>query len=568
MAAARKPARKPATKAPRPSAAAKLRAAQAKAKEARETCALRVSEKSLRADHRRAQRLALTLTRQHAAALAKLTAARGGCAHGCKKTRRAECMAAPAVKLLARRLAEATTAAAKLAERHTQAAEQLRKRGVEVLALAPVAPPAPRRRDGGPSRSSCGTVCHIQVRDGVCGGQATILLPAAQGAPREVPTRYCMVEASQLITSHRPTDFSVDPRYPANTQERRYDRDPAEQMKVVQIAQNPRPELVISTAASPLDGTPVATTTGIVLGGNGRTMGMKRHYLMHGTAFRDYLRKNAHEFGFTAAQVDKFDQPIIVRTIDPPPAEYVRLVRDLNQTLTQSMDVIAEGVSLARQMPAAALEILAQSLGSGDTELGEYFSSRASLPFIAALERGGIITAQNRGRLVRTDGLLTDDGRALAIRQIGASILPDADLLERMGAELRQALARSAPFWLAAAASGDAWDVRPALASAVRDLLAARAADLSPRRFFQQVDFFNPPASHNNPMALRMLVLLDKLGGKPAVLGRVAKYYASEAAQHGRQATLLAPVSPPEALDQAAGSQAKLDLAREIGALR
>ena len=44
---------------------------------------------------------------------------------------------------------------------------------------------------------------------------------AARYSPRDVPTRYCLIEADHLITSHDPMTFEVDPRYPAATQERR-----------------------------------------------------------------------------------------------------------------------------------------------------------------------------------------------------------------------------------------------------------------------------------------------------------------------------------------------------------
>lgn len=84
---------------------------------------------------------------------------------------------------------------------------------------------------------------------------------------------------------------------------------------------------------------------------------------------------------------------------------------------------------------------------------------------------------------------------------------------------------------------------------------------------FQQADFFNPPHTHKHPIGLRLLVILDKLGGKPAVLARVARFFASEAAMHsGRQASLLAPKEPVDALDDAA-TQGKLDLRRELAAL-
>lgn len=578
-AAAEKKAAKVAAKAAKVAAVAAAKEAKAVAKRrkreespeqlqaARELCTARVVERAARKAAGRTERSALSLTRQHSKALQRLRAAecKPDCGKRCAACKRKTCLARPQVRELAQQLQAANAAHAAAVERHVAAARVLVAAGFNVAPLG--APRAPRERTGAPPRSTCGTVCHIQVRQGICGGQAAILLPSAQGSPREVPTRYCMLEADQLITSHDPMSFELDPRYPEATQERRYDRDRAEQGKVLGIAQNPRPELILSTSASPLDGTPIATPEGIVLGGNGRAMGMRLHDARGGTVFTDYLRKVCHEFGFTVAQVKRFRAPIVVRTVDPPASEYARYVRDLNQGLTQAMDVLAEGVSLARQMPAEALEALANGL-AGDGELGEFFASRVSLPFIAALERGGIVTAQNRGRLLRTsDGLLTEEGRALAIRQISASILPDADLLELMGAELRQALARTAPFWLAAAAHGGEWDVRPPLKRAVLDLLAARNANLTLRRFFQQVDFFQPPHTHHHPMGLRLLVLLDKLGGKPAVFARVARFFAGEADMYsGRQASFLAPKAPVVALDDA-GLQAKIDLPAELRGL-
>ena len=258
--------------------------------------------------------------------------------------------------------------------------------------------------------------------------------------------------------------------------------------------------------------------------------------------------------------------PVVVRTIDPPPSEWSRYSRDLNLGLTQSLDAVAEGVSLARQITEEALSLLADGVGDGD--LSDFFGSRASLPFIRELEGQGIISAQNRGRLLRSDGLLSDEGKSLAIRQISAAVLPDADLLELVGAGLRNALARSAPWWMVAAANRGEWDIRHPVEKAIRDLLAARAQNLPIRRHFQQVGIFERPHSADDPIAMRLLVLLDKLGDKPAVFSRVARAFASEAQLYGgAQATLLAPRDAIQSLDEAART-AKVDLAAEVEALR
>lgn len=534
-------------------------------------CAAEVDERQARKELEAADRKALQASTAHARAvdrLERVNCPTGKCDHnGKKKDSRAACTARAAVNTAAHALQRANTAREKARELHARALLEVRRVGAPTPPAPKPAGERPRMRPPteAPKGRACGTVCHIHVEQGLCGGQATVLLPSAQGAPREIPTRYCLVESGTLITSHDPVSFDVDARYPAATQERRYDRDRGEQMKVIQIAQNPRPELIFSTSADATSGTPVVTQDGdalLVLGGNGRSMGMRRHYKQGGAVFREYIERHAGEFGFTAAQVKRFRQPVVVRVIEAPRPEWVRLVRDLNQPLTQSMDIIAEGVSLARQMPPEVLDILAENVGDG--ELGAFFDSRASLPIIHALERGGVITASNRNRLLGPNGLLNDEGKQLVTRQISAAILPDADRLEFLGPQLRGTLARAAPHIIAAAAAGGDWDLRAPLGRAVQDFLGARSSDLSLKRFFQQADLFNPPASHQHPIALRLLVLLDRLGQKPVVFAKVFKYFTTESQLGRTQISFLQAKSPTAALDEAAEAVAKVDLAGAV----
>ncbi|MFY0539985.1 hypothetical protein [Nannocystis pusilla] len=128
-------------------------------------------------------------------------------------------------------------------------------------------------------------------------------------------------------------------------------------------------------------------------------------------------------------------------------------MRALNTSLTQSLDATAESVAIARQLPEEALQILALALAQDDMDLGEFLKSERSRPFVQALQRVSIITSQNANRLL-AGGLLSDKGRELLVPALYASIVPDADLLDAASTELRNALARSAPYWLAASAYG------------------------------------------------------------------------------------------------------------------
>jgi hypothetical protein len=59
------------------------------------------------------------------------------------------------------------------------------------------------------------------------------------------------------------------------------------------------PELIFNGAPGAIDGLPVVTPQGVVLGGNGRTQALQLHYHQGGTAAKDYLLDHAGQFGFS-----------------------------------------------------------------------------------------------------------------------------------------------------------------------------------------------------------------------------------------------------------------------------
>ena len=117
-------------------------------------------------------------------------------------------------------------------------------------------------------------------------------------------------------------------------------------------AQNLIPELIFNGAPGAIDGLPVVTKEGIVLGGNGRTQAVQLHYAQGGNAAKDYLLDNAAQFGFTSEQVSAIPDPVVVRVVQAPDRdapEFQRaaqeLVRLLNVPLTQGLGVRAEALA-------------------------------------------------------------------------------------------------------------------------------------------------------------------------------------------------------------------------------
>lgn len=405
---------------------------------------------------------------------------------------------------------------------------------------------------------SCEDMCDVTMRGSVACGAKTVITLAAPfgGAPRLIPARYCLVHAKNLIPSHDAMTFAPHARYPRGVQERQYDRDTHEQMKVINIAQNPEPSVIWSTAATPVDGPPIVTPEGIALGGNGRTMGIQRHYGQGGRVLSDSLRRLIWDFGLRPEELDRIpvhngDGPVVVRVIDIPRDQWPAMVRDLNTALTQAMDAVAESVALARQLPPTAFEVLAQHLAEDDLDLGTFLASPKSDAFVQALRKARIITSSNANRMLRSDGRLTDDARTLIVRALGSAVVPDAELLDAVGAEIRGSLARSAPFWLAAGVYGAAWDVREPMTRALRDFLGVQELGLGLRRWLQQQALFEPPATAGDPIARLLLVMLETRRG-PVQMTRIARPFASAAAQSGgRQTALVDPPTPVEALEGA-----------------
>lgn len=421
--------------------------------------------------------------------------------------------------------------------------------------------PRPRSAIGCPPKQSA---CKLGLLGGVCGLPAPLVLAAAQGAPIVRTARYCLTSVFRLRPSHIPhRGFVPNPSYPADVQERAYDRDKAEQLKVIGIAQNLVPELVFNGAPGAIDGLPVVTADGIVLGGNGRTMALQLHYQEGQHVARDYLLDHARQFGFTRAQVEAIADPVVVRVVDTSAAgapghkrELSELVRLLNIPLLQTLDARSESVAEAKRLTAEVLEVLAVGL-QDDMSLAEYLSSASSRTLIAALRRSGSITNRNAARLlIPTGDSFSEDGKRFVERLLVAALIPDAQILDRMDGRVREALARSAPWWLSAAAGGKDWDLREALGAAVRDLIDMRREGApSVDAYLRQVRMGEPAAVTSVPLAEKLLRLLVDVGTRPTAISKFARTFAASSRLHPSAQGSLLPtekLSPVQALEQAA----------------
>lgn len=456
--------------------------------------------------------------------------------------------------------------AAIAADFHSQALELRREaRTLERPAVdpwrqvSPARPQKPRRTAQGATCPPDQAGCALGLLGGVCGLPAPLVLASTRGAPVPRAARFCLTSADRLIPSHDARrGFAARADYPPQVQEREYHREKAEQFKVISTAQSLIPELIFNGAPGAIDGLPVVSKEGIVLGGNGRTQAIQLHYSQGGQVPRDYLLGHSAQFGFTREQIAATPSPVVVRVVelsDLGSTEFRRqaqeLVRLLNVPLTQALSAKAEAVAESRRLTDEVLEILSVALTDPETTLADYLGSRASRPFFSALERAGIVTARTADRLWSGDGF-TDEGRRFVERLLTAAVLPDPALLDRLGSGTVATLAAAAPWILSAATSGGAWDLREPLRKAARDLADLRTADAtSVDSFLRQSGIFGKPQSLADSTAEKLLHLLYSLSNKPNKFRAAIRRFASIAAQNTtNQAALFSSeqISPSEAL--------------------
>lgn len=410
-----------------------------------------------------------------------------------------------------------------------------------------------------PDRAS-DSVCDASKQDcelGILGGQCgirSVLLVRDGDSSTSLAARYCLTDVTSLIPSHvspaaaqrlgRPA-FSKRDDYPPNVQERRYDQA-TELVKVQRIAADLVPEEVVSLVSNPLTGPPIVTRQGWVLGGNGRTMALDLFWLENPgrNRLREFLVSAAGQFGFTEQQLAKFERPVIVRVVDTlagrngrspssvtekERAELVWLVRVTNFSTAQGLDQISASVSASRALPSESLDFLASGLG--EDSLNEYLDSAASTAFVGSLVRASVIPA-NDPNLFSGPNRLSVSGRELVERLLAARLIPEPDLLEKGGAELRRSLAQMAPYLLAAKQAAPGFDLADLVALVVRDWLNFRASGVDMASYLRSPPLLaSERIERTDPRHLTLLEYLTENLGRYRVLSKAARSYLAAAAE-------------------------------------
>lgn len=359
--------------------------------------------------------------------------------------------------------------------------------------------------------------------------EALYLHPPGTPGRVEWPVRYQVRPLASLVTSHDPLrGFQPDKRYPQGVQERDYEREPAEALKVAQLAAAIKPPLMLSQAVSAAEGPPIVTDKGnIVLSGNGRTMGLRLAFDRFPQSALSY-RKQAEEFakgiGIAWPKWANKQPAAIVRVVDIAPDSEAAKAFGLaaNNRLGSERTEVRRAAALAGSLPD---DLVLNSLEAVET-LGDLTSGSAGRALREALWQSPTLPIGEKNALFHADGRLTDSGRAFFVKLLLVKALGSVEATEALAAypSLLNTVQSSLAILLRMRRAAERGEIAPTadlgahLQAALvyfHDFVAPAGYDLKHwRDFFRQRtlgDTGAPPASEEVKEGLR---LLQKYVGK------------------------------------------------------
>jgi hypothetical protein len=266
--------------------------------------------------------------------------------------------------------------------------------------------------------------------DAIAGKKAKYKHPIGVSENPEYSIDYVLTDMKDLRTSHDPTkNFAQREDYPAQIQDRDYEKD-SEKSKVYDIAAQLDPDFMISDAISAQEGAPIITKDGIVLSGNGRTMGLiyaKGHFPNAYEKYKDALKKNIIKFGFLPEDIDKYENPVLVRVVDieSKSKEAIDFGISANSKLSASRSEIREAASFARNMPD---ELFTELRNVDESTMSDILNKKNFIDFI----KKNIPVKEQKSFINETTNKLSDSGKALVKRIMLLKAFDKPEVLEGM----------------------------------------------------------------------------------------------------------------------------------------
>lgn len=340
----------------------------------------------------------------------------------------------------------------------------------------------------------------IEGRDG---RETNVLLPSGE----KLRSRYRLVDLDSLIPSHDAQTFAPNASYPEGVQERQYHQDKNAQDRVIKQGQNFNPDYVINSNPDAVNGPPVITPDGIVLGGNSRTMSLARAYEDEtlGNEYRRRLAASAGDFGLTSQDVEGMEHPVLVREVDSPAdaAEMRRIGSELNKSMTGALTDTEAAVSAGKNISDATMQRIAEMLeaesGPDDPATLRRIMSKEQYgrELVRAFQRDGVFTDRERSQFQSADGTLNDKGKLFVEQAVLGHLVDDPQTMASVPSSVLDKLGSSIGSIASFATREDAWNIIDAIRGALAEHAEAASRNLALQDMMRNRDMFAP---ERNPM--------------------------------------------------------------------
>lgn len=358
--------------------------------------------------------------------------------------------------------------------------------------------------------------------------------------------KYALMEAGDLITSHD-ENLRATPNYPPELQPRERDRA-ASEMQISGIVQKLDPAR-LGESADAATGAPIVGADGLVESGNARTIALKRVYQASGQKaedYKDFIKGNAEKLGFTAQDVEKLKNPVLVR-VRTTPVNRAEFARQANASTVAQMSPSEQARS-----DSARIDVM-DDLSPDDN--GEFSTSRS---FIRRFV--GRLPGTEQSGMMDANGNLSQSGYSRIRNAILAKAYGDSPVLlrmvESMDDNLRnitKALVKVAPDVaktrqsIAEGALFDS-DITPDLLAAVEEMSVLREQGKSVTEELKQQGIFGDKYS---PETREILAFLNENIRRPKVIAEFIQRYmeALQGAGNPNQGSLLGDVAAPAKSD-------------------
>lgn len=360
--------------------------------------------------------------------------------------------------------------------------------------------------------------------DGSYGKDVTVKTPSGG-----IQGKYKVVEADSLIPSHNANTFAKNDAYPEGVQERAYHTSKEAQGRVIQQAQNYDPAYTVNTNPDAVNGPPVVTEDGIVLGGNSRAMATQRLYSSGGAdAYRDAIKDQAQMFGIDPKSLDGFKQPVLVREIPKPATvdEARRIGSDLNKSMTGALGVSERAVSAGKSITPATVQSIADLIDDmgGDASIRDVLRDKGK-QVLSMLTSDDVITDRERPQFVDSaTGGLNEEGKTFVERALRGMVVDDPVLMDRVPKNVLNKLDGSLADVMGVAKRTDEYNLLPLLREALSEHaeIVARGSDVDTH--LAQTGMFGPDRNE------AVDALVRKLADKPKAVKAALRQFAQDAA--------------------------------------